>query len=64
MIAWLVLVVVVGLLVAVGALVVLSRRDRVALAEAARLGLDLRIVRDIPLGWDVDVPADLAVLSP
>lgn len=33
-------------------------------AEAERLGLDLRIVRDVPLGWDVDVPADLAVLSP
>ena len=29
-------------------------------AEAARLGLGLRIVDDPALGWDVDVPADLA----
>lgn len=28
-------------------------------AEARRLGLDLRVVRDAALGWDVDVPADL-----
>ncbi len=33
-------------------------------AEAGRLGLALRIERDVPLGWDVDVPADLSVLSP
>lgn len=33
-------------------------------AEAERLGLALRIERDVPLGWDVDVPADLSVLSP
>lgn len=33
-------------------------------AEAERLGLTLRIERDVPLGWDVDVPADLSVLSP
>ena len=32
-------------------------------AEAERLGLALRIERDVPLGWDVDVPADLTVLS-
>jgi len=41
-VALVVLVVVVGLLVAVGALVVLSRRDRVALAEAAR-GRDAQV---------------------
>lgn len=29
-------------------------------AEAERLGLALRIVREPRLGWDVDVPADLA----
>lgn len=29
-------------------------------AETARLGLGLRIVDDPELGWDVDVPADLA----
>lgn len=29
-------------------------------AEAARLGLTTRIVRDTDLGWDVDLPADLA----
>ncbi len=28
-------------------------------AEALRLGLGLRIVRDAALGWDVDVPGDL-----
>jgi len=28
-------------------------------AEAARLGLSLRVVRDAALGWDVDVPDDL-----
>ncbi len=28
-------------------------------AEAARLGFDLRVVRDAALGWDVDVPDDL-----
>lgn len=32
-------------------------------AEAERLGLPLRIERDVPLGWDVDVPDDLSVLS-
>ncbi len=42
-VALVVLVVVVGLLVAVGALVVLSRRDRAALAEAAR-GRDAQVV--------------------
>lgn len=31
-------------------------------AEAERLGLALRIERDVPLGWDVDVPDDLSVL--
>lgn len=30
-------------------------------AEAARLGLVTRLVRDDALGWDVDVPADLDV---
>ena len=29
-------------------------------AEAARLGLPARVVRDPHLGWDVDLPADLA----
>ena len=29
-------------------------------AEAARLGLPLRVVHDPRLGWDVDLPADLA----
>lgn len=29
-------------------------------AEAARLGLPVRVVREPRLGWDVDVPADLA----
>jgi 2-phospho-L-lactate guanylyltransferase len=29
-------------------------------AEAGRLGLTLRIVRDPDLGWDVDLPTDLA----
>jgi 2-phospho-L-lactate guanylyltransferase len=29
--------------------------------EAARLGQQLRIVRDARLGWDVDLPADLAL---
>lgn len=29
-------------------------------AEAARLGLPARIVHDPDLGWDVDLPADLA----
>lgn len=28
-------------------------------AEATRLGLPLRVVRDLRLGWDVDRPADL-----
>lgn len=28
--------------------------------EARRLDLPLRVVRDIPLGWDVDLPEDLA----
>ncbi len=28
-------------------------------AEAHRLGLDLRVVREPRLGWDVDLPADL-----
>jgi 2-phospho-L-lactate/phosphoenolpyruvate guanylyltransferase len=33
--------------------------------EAARLGLDLRVVRDLVLAWDVDVPADIpAGLAP
>jgi 2-phospho-L-lactate guanylyltransferase len=31
--------------------------------EARRLGFALRIVRDPTLGWDVDVPADLATLA-
>ncbi len=30
-------------------------------AEARRLGLQLRVVRDPDLGWDVDVPDDLAL---
>ncbi|MFP3899698.1 MAG: 2-phospho-L-lactate guanylyltransferase [Acidimicrobiia bacterium] len=29
-------------------------------AEAARLGLPARLVQDAQLGWDVDLPADLA----
>jgi 2-phospho-L-lactate guanylyltransferase len=29
-------------------------------AEAARLGLPLRVIEDPALGWDVDVPEDLA----
>jgi 2-phospho-L-lactate guanylyltransferase len=29
------------------------------IAEARRLGLSLRVVRDAALGWDVDVPDDL-----
>jgi len=33
-------------------------------AEAARLGLALRIVPDEALGWDVDVPADLDLPNP
>jgi 2-phospho-L-lactate guanylyltransferase len=33
-------------------------------AEAARLGLPLRIVPDEALGWDVDVPADLTLPNP
>lgn len=32
--------------------------------EAARLGLPARIVRDVNLGWDVDVPADLPWPAP
>ena len=32
-------------------------------AEAARLGLLTRLVPDVALGWDVDVPDDLAVPS-
>ncbi|MBI2710682.1 MAG: hypothetical protein HYX34_13475 [Actinobacteria bacterium] len=32
-------------------------------AEAERLGLRLRIVRDEDLGWDLDVPADLVALE-
>lgn len=30
-------------------------------AEARRLGLQVRVVRDTRLGWDVDLPADLAL---
>ncbi len=30
-------------------------------AEATRLGLQLRVVRDARLGWDVDLPADLVL---
>jgi 2-phospho-L-lactate/phosphoenolpyruvate guanylyltransferase len=30
-------------------------------AEAARLGLTVRLIPDAALGWDVDVPADLEV---
>jgi 2-phospho-L-lactate/phosphoenolpyruvate guanylyltransferase len=33
-------------------------------AETARLGLPLRVERDIPLGWDVDVPEDLPAVRP
>lgn len=33
-------------------------------AEASRLGLPLRVVRDPLLGWDVDLPADLAHPEP
>ena len=33
-------------------------------AEARRLGLPLRVVRDPVLGWDVDLPADLAHPDP
>ncbi len=32
------------------------------LAEAARLGLDVRVVYGSPLAWDVDEPADLVPL--
>lgn len=32
-------------------------------AEAARLGLPVRVVPDPELGWDVDVPEDLEALS-
>jgi 2-phospho-L-lactate guanylyltransferase len=32
-------------------------------AEATRLGLPVRLVRDEALGWDVDLPADLDVPS-
>jgi 2-phospho-L-lactate guanylyltransferase len=32
------------------------------LGEARRLGLATRVVHSSPLGWDVDVPDDLAVL--
>ncbi|MEY2568356.1 MAG: 2-phospho-L-lactate/phosphoenolpyruvate guanylyltransferase [Actinomycetota bacterium] len=32
-------------------------------AEARRLGLPLRVVREASLGWDVDVPADLRSLD-
>lgn len=32
-------------------------------SEAERLGLPLRIERDVPLGWDVDVPDDLTALT-
>ena len=32
--------------------------------EARRLGLPLRVLRDPALGWDVDVPDDLALPSP
>lgn len=32
--------------------------------EAARLGLQTRVVRDARLGWDVDLPADLALPAP
>jgi 2-phospho-L-lactate guanylyltransferase len=31
--------------------------------EARRLGLPLRIVRDPSLGWDIDLPADLAPVT-
>lgn len=34
------------------------------LAEAERLGLEVRVVRDRTLGWDVDEPADLEVFGP
>lgn len=33
-------------------------------AEARRLGLGLRVVRAPELGWDVDVPDDLAAIDP
>jgi 2-phospho-L-lactate guanylyltransferase len=32
-------------------------------AEARRLGLPLRVVREASLGWDIDVPADLTSLN-
>ena len=32
-------------------------------AEARRLGLSLRVVREPGLAWDVDIPADLAAAS-
>jgi 2-phospho-L-lactate guanylyltransferase len=32
-------------------------------AEARRLGLPLRVVREASLGWDVDVPSDLTSLE-
>lgn len=33
-------------------------------AEAARLGLPVRVVRDPNLGWDVDLPSDLPYPAP
>lgn len=33
-------------------------------AEATRLGLPVRMVPDVALGWDVDVPADLELPHP
>lgn len=34
------------------------------LAEAEGLGLQVRVVHDSPLAWDVDFPADLAAVQP
>lgn len=33
------------------------------LDEGRRLGLPIRVLRDVPLSWDVDEPADLAVFE-
>lgn len=32
-------------------------------AEVERLGLELCVVRDVAMGWDVDVPSDLSVIA-
>lgn len=34
------------------------------LEEAQRLGCEVRVIRSSPLAWDVDVPEDLAAITP